>query len=339
MNYRNWVTENKWELCISLYLIMLFVSHHTFTPNLTFFRQLTSNPLFRLFLLVLLLYVLYNRSRFPRHIIILLIIILLLTEYHAWGSYPWEFFENNTTVTFIKKAGLNLYLTYPIPTNNGQLISLSEPHGDFSGQMWQINVDTNGMLLSPFNNTDSMNLNGELKLAVDKDNINKWSIIEVVKPLIEDSIQTIDMTNVKTITAIKDQTCKNNSTQYAKIKFGDKYLTANGSGQLSLSTNDSDNIWYIFKCLPSDKPITDVVTPSIPLIDNINNPNNPNNSNTTSTPDQIQDEGCLENFTTMRNSLNELLNEFRTDTPIGKAYRNCSDGLCYYEKLPSFQNN
>jgi len=328
MNYRNWIETNKWELCISLYLIMLFVSHNTFTPNLTFFRQLTSNPLFRLLLLVLVLYSLY--FRFPRHIIVLLIIILLLTEYHAWGNYPWEFFENNTTFTFIKKAGLNLYLTYPTPTNNGQLVSLSEPHGDFGGQMWQINVDTNGMLLSPYGNTASMNLNGELKLMADKDNINKWSIIEVEKPLIEDAIQTIDSTNVKTITAIKDQTCKSNSTEYAKLKFGDKYLTANGSGQLSLSTNDSDNIWYIFKCLPSDKP-TDVVTPTIPIIDNINN------TPSTTGPDQIQDEGCLENFT-MRNSLNELLNEFRMDTPIGKAYRNCSDGLCYYEKLPSFQS-
>jgi len=327
----NWLKNNKWEVCLTIYLVLLFVSHHTFTPNLSFFREMTAQPLLRMAFLGLVLYSLYNYTKFRPHVVYLLVILFLLTEYHARGSYPWEFFENNMEITFIKKAGSNLYLTYPVPTTSGQLISLSEPHGDFGGQMWQLNVDTTGgITMSPFTTASTkidsdgaLNLNGELKMVEDKDAANKWTMTEVVKTLVEEPMQIIDTDNAKALTGIKDVPCKTKTVQYAKLKFGDKYLTANTDGQLDLSTADSDNIWYIFKCLPNDKP-EDLEKPATEVTD-----------------DKIetieaQPKGCLENFTNDGKgvSLNELLNNFRTDTPIGKAYRNCSDGLCYYEKIP-----
>lgn len=329
----DWLKNNKWEVCITIYLILLFISHHTFTPNLAFFRELTSQPLLRMSLLGLVIYALYNYSKFRPHVVYLLIILFLLTEYHARGSYQWEFFQNNLEITFIKKAGSNLYLTYPVPAGSGQLISLSEAHGDFSGQMWQLNVDTTGgITMSPFT-TDStkvdgaiIDLNGDLKMIEDTNSTNKWTMTEVVKTLVEDSIQTIDTDNAKTLTGIKDVECKTNTNQYAKLKFGDQYLTANSTGQLALSETDSDNIWYIFKCMPNDKPV-DLETPAEKVTEE--------DSNKIETITD-QPKGCLENFMNSDKgvSLNELLNQFRTDTPIGKAYRNCSDGLCYYEKIP-----
>jgi len=330
MNYRNWIKTNKWELAIALYLILLFVSHQTFTPNLYFFRELTAKPIFRLCLLGLAIYSYY--AKFPRNLIILLAIVFLLTEYHAWGNYSWEFFDTNTAVTFIKKAGSNLYLTYPSPTAAGQPVSLSEPHGDFGGQMWTLNVATDGVTMSPVKAT--LDLSGELKMVEDKDSANKWTITEVEKVLVEDKMQTIDTENAKTITGVKDLPCKNNMMQYAKIKLGDKYLTADTSGHLSLSTDDSDNIWYIFKCMPDDKPVTDLVEPATKDIDTTKE--EPASVKLETTDEQPK--GCLENYENalglQGNKLDEILNQLRTDTPIGKAYRTCSDGLCYYDKSP-----
>jgi len=397
MNYLLWIRQNQFELVIAAYLILLYVSHHTFTPNLFWFRNLTTNPIFRLGFLALVIYYLYNlyignikNNMRQARLASLLVIAYLLTEYH--GRTGLEFFENvdengNFPFVFIKKSGQNLFLTYTEePSKN---ISLSNPIGNFNGQMWQIQTDGGQIMLSPYNMNEksSFTLNSSLQLSSgDSTQIgsdsgsgagsNLWTIEMLDQTAVDQDTQAKDDGEVSSLTGGENAPCQDKEVHYVKLKYtgsGDQqntYLSANKDQgfQPTLSTEDTDNIWLVYKCQPAkdkslsiavastaiatptdtDTPSTDTNTPSTNT-NTLSTNTIPTTSTDTPPQDMTSDKKCLgiETFTNTKlnhnqsifdhilrnNDLNAYLNNFKTDTPIGKAYKKCADGICYNDNM------
>ena len=410
MNYLLWIRQNQFELVIAAYLILLYVSHHTFTPNLFWFRNLTTNPIFRLGFLALVIYYLYNlytgnikNNMRQARLASLLVIAYLLTEYH--GRTGLEFFENvdengNFPFVFIKKSGQNLFLTYTeVPSKN---ISLSNPIGNFNGQMWQIQTDGGQIMLSPYNmnKKSDFTLNSSLQLrngdstqtgsgstqtdsgSTQTDSgstqtdagSNLWTIEMLDQTAVDQDTQAKDDGDVSSLTGGENAPCQDKEVHYVKLKYTgsgnqqNTYLSANKDQgfQPTLSTEDTDNIWLVYKCQPAKDKSLDVAvastntipttsiatlstdTPSAPLDTPVTN-TIPTTSIDTPSQDVTSDKKCLgiETFTntklnqnqfifehTLRNNdLNAYLNNFKTDTPIGKAYKKCADGICYNDNM------
>ena len=237
MNYLLWIRQNRWELLLAAYIIILFASHHTFTPDLYWFRELTNYPLFRIAFLALTTYLVYDlfthRTTSNRYtnLIGLLTIAYLLTEYHAWNRFPWEFFENGNTepMIFLKKSGNNLFLTYTNQPNNK--VTLSEPHGDFGGQIWKLSVDGSSVSLAPYSEGESNDytlseggsndytLSEGLELV--SGDSKTWTIEIVDKSTLSNDIITRDDDNVKNFTGGDDAPCAKSDVSYIKLKSTD----------------------------------------------------------------------------------------------------------------------
>jgi hypothetical protein len=376
-NCLNWIKNNQYEVIIALYLITLYISHHTFSPNLYWFRNITSLLLFRVAFLILVLYALYHlytkrlslTSRFGK-LCALLVISLLLTEYHAHGS--WEMFENGKNVSvFIKKSGENLFLTI-----SGDTATLSQgASGDLSSQIWTLSPGIGNNITLGSSGDKYLTSDFTIKSSID---IPQWTLETVSNDDIDSTIRKTDESQVENLTGPDQKPCESKDITYVRLKTSGGYLT-NVDGQLKLQEKDTDSspstIWYLFKCFPSvttTSNTSDTSTNSTTsdttsdttanTTDNTDASNTSDESNTSDNKTVKTSEtfegyqNSIESSQNMTNvldakemklskhfldlqmpNLNSLLNQFNTDSPDGKAYTSCTDSICGFDFNDRFQ--